>query len=190
MEEIVHEDKTFEKLSFTSQEIRNREFLRCTFKNCDFSSSNFNYNQFVDCEFAGCNISVLKLVGTTLSNVTFRDCKLLGVNFSDSEDFLFSVHFVGGVLDFATFANKKMPKTQFLGVSMKSVDFTRANLQGSMFDNTNLEGAVFSKTNLKDADLFTAFGYTIDPEANTITKARFSLYGVVGLLSKYGIRID
>lgn len=78
MEEIIHEDKTFEKLNFTSQEIRNREFLRCKFKSCDFSSSNFNHNQFIDCEFVACNMAMLKLVGTTLSNVTFRDCKPRG----------------------------------------------------------------------------------------------------------------
>ena len=190
MEEIVHEDKVFEKISFTAQEIRNREFLRCKFKSCDFSGSNFNYNQFVDCEFVNCNISLLKLVSTTLSNVIFRDCKLLGVNFSECEDFLFSVQFEGGVLDFASFANKKMPKTRFANVSLKGVDFTRANLQGSVFENTNLEDAVFSKTNLKEANMLTAFGYTIDPEANMIAKARFSLYGVAGLLNKYGISIE
>lgn len=190
MEEIIHEDKTFEKLNFTSQEIRNREFLRCKFKSCDFSSSNFNHNQFIDCEFVACNMAMLKLVGTTLSNVTFRDCKLLGVNFAESEDFLFSVHFVGGLLDFANFSSKKLPKTQFLNVSMKSVDFTRAKLQGSIFESCNLEGAVFNKTDLKDTDFYTAFGYIIDPELNNITKARFSLYGLAGLLTKYGIRID
>ena len=135
-------------------------------------------------------MAMLKLVGTTLSNVTFRDCKLLGVNFSESEDFLFSVHFVGGLLDFANFTSKKLPKTKFLNVSMKSVDFTRAKLQGSVFESCNLEGAVFNQTDLKDADFYTSFGYTIDPESNNVVKARFSLYGVVGLLSKYGIRID
>ncbi|SDB88197.1 pentapeptide repeat-containing protein [Williamwhitmania taraxaci] len=190
MEEIIHENKVFEKISFTAQEIRSREFLRCTFKGCDFSGSNFSYNHFSDCVFEYCNISLLKLVGTSLCNVVFRECKLLGVNFSDSEDFLFSVRFEGGVLDFSTFANKKMPKTHFLNVSMKSVDFTRANLQGSLFENTNLEEAVFSKTVLKDCNLLTAFNYTIDPESNPMAKARFSLYGVAGLLEKYRISIE
>jgi len=190
MEEIIHEDKVFEKISFTAQEIRNREFLRCRFKNCDFSGSNFSYNHFSDCEFEACNISLLKLVGTSLCNVIFRDCKLLGVNFSESEDFLFTVQFEGGVLDFATFANKKMPKTRFVNVSLKNVDFTRANLQGALFSNTNLEGAMFTKTVLKEANFLTAFNYTIDPESNPMAKARFSLYGVAGLLGKYGISIE
>jgi hypothetical protein len=32
--------------------------------------------------------------------------------------------------------------------------------------------------------------YCIDPESNKIKKARFSMYGLAGLLSKYNIVID
>lgn len=190
MQEIIHEDKTFDKISYSGQEIRNREFLRCTFTGCDFSDSNFSNNRFVDCSFSGCNLSLLKLVDTGLSNAFFHDCKLLGVNFNECRDFLFSVRFEGGVLDFASFAGKRMPKTCFLNISMKSMDFSRANLQGALFQNTNLEGTTFSKTNLKETDFLTAYGYTIDPEANAVAKALFSRNGVSGLLSKYGITIE
>jgi fluoroquinolone resistance protein len=43
---------------------------------------------------------------------------------------------------------------------------------------------------LEKADLRTAYNYSIDPSINKIKKAKFSLPGVVGLLSKYDIEIE
>ena len=83
-----------------------------------------------------------------------------------------------------------MTKTKFIDTSMKQVVFTNANLSQSVFDNTDLADAVFNGVELKEADFRTAYNYAIDPELNNIKKARFSLHGVVGLLAKYGIRIE
>ncbi len=41
MEEIIHIQKTFEKVIYIDKRINNREFEDCVFKNCDFSNSNF-----------------------------------------------------------------------------------------------------------------------------------------------------
>ena len=45
------------------------------------------------------------------------------------------------------------------------------------------------RTNLSGADFSTAFNFDIDPEANTIKKAKFSSYGLQGLLTKYNLQI-
>ena len=189
MEELLHEDKTFEKLIRPGQKINYREFENCTFKACDFSDGDFSNSRFTDCTFIGCNLAMLKLSHSTLNDVTFKECKLTGINFGACEDFLFTVRFEGCILDYATFQRKKMAKTKFINTSLKGVDFSGATLTGSQFSNTDLERAVFDRTILQEADFSTAYNFDIDPEQNTIKKAKFSQFGLQGLLTKYNLKV-
>ncbi len=190
MKNLIHTHKTFEKVSFIDKKVNNREFEDCVFKNCDFSNSDFSNTTFMDCEFIDCNLSMTQLAGTSLKTVIFKNCKLLGIQFQSCTDFLFSVGFEDCVLDYSTFANKKMPKTKFNSCSMKEVSFIGTNLTLSVFENCNLDHAVFNDTQLAGADFTTAFNYKIDPELNPMKKAQFSVQGIVGLLDKYDIKIN
>jgi len=189
MEEIIHIQKTFEKVVYIDKRINNREFEDCVFKNCDFSNSNFGSNTFLDCEFIDCNSSMTTLAGTSLKNVSFRNCKLLGIAFNECDDFLFQVHFEDCTLDYAVFSNKKMLKTKFINSSVREVTFIGTNLTSSVFDNCNLDGAIFNETQLAGVNFKTAYNYKIDPEFNPMRKAQFSTEGIVGLLDKYDIKI-
>lgn len=190
MEALIHEDKSFSNIKYSEKEKKKREFVNCSFMNCDFSNGVFPSNKFIDCVFTNCNMAMASLNNCQLNNVTFKDCKLLGVNFSECIDFLFFVKFDGCILDYCSFVRKKLLKTSFINSSMKSVDFSGCDLTKSIFLNTDLMNAVFDKTILKEVDFFTAFNYSIDPEMNTIKKAKFSLHGVTGLLNKYDIKIE
>jgi uncharacterized protein YjbI with pentapeptide repeats len=143
----------------------------------------------MDCEFIECNLSLTDLTGTSLKTVLFKDCKLLGIHFSMCTDFLFNVNFQDCVLDYTSFANKKMAKTKFNTCSMKEVNFVGTNLTNSVFKNCNLDNAVFNDTQLAGVDFTTAYNYKIDPEFNPMKKAKFSTQGIVGLLDKYDIKI-
>ncbi|WP_299703787.1 pentapeptide repeat-containing protein [uncultured Pontibacter sp.] len=190
MEEQLHQDKTFEKIIYPNKAIKGREFEDCVFKNCDFSNGDFSHNRFTDCEFVGCNLAMLKLLGSTLNNVTFKESKLTGINFSECEEFLFTVRFETCLMDYTSFLRRKMPKTHFIDSSLKNAVFEHANLTKARFDNTDLAGAAFERTILNEADLVTAFNYIIDPELNNIKKARFSQSGLAGLLTRYDIRVE
>ncbi|PVY41725.1 pentapeptide repeat-containing protein [Pontibacter virosus] len=190
MEEQLHQDKTFEKIIYPNKAIKGREFEDCIFKNCDFSNGDFSSNRFTDCEFIGCNLAMLKLRGATLNNVTFKECKLTGINFGESEEFLFTVGFVSCLMDYTSFLRRKMPKTHFIDCSLKNAVFEQATLTKAKFDNTDLAGSVFERTNLSEADLVTAYNYIIDPELNNIKKAKFSQNGLAGLLTRYDIRVE
>ncbi|WP_306352374.1 pentapeptide repeat-containing protein [Flavobacterium sp. '19STA2R22 D10 B1'] len=190
MEELLHENKTFTKIIYSEKQIKNREFEQCTFVDCDFSNSDFSFNRFSDCTFIGCNLAMLKLAKTSLCVVHFKQCKLLGVNFSECEDFLFEVSFNECVADYASFRWKKMAKTKFINTSLQGVFFDDANLSSALFDKVNLQGAVFNRTDLKEADFRTAEQYTIDPELNNVRKAKFSFPSVLGLLAKHNINVE
>lgn len=190
MENLIHVHKTFEKINYKDKKATNREFEDCIFKNCDFSNSDFSYSTFMDCEFIDCNLSLVQLTGTSLKTASFKNCKLLGIQFHNCADFLFSVTFQDCVLDYASFANKKMTKTKFDSCSMKEVTFIGTNLINSFFANCNLDHAIFNDTQLAGANFATAYNYKIDPEHNPMKKAVFSSQGILGLLDKYDIKIE
>lgn len=189
MELLIHEDKTFDKVVYAGQLISGWEFQSCEFKNCDFTNSAFVNNKFLECTFEGCNLSMMKLGKSTLSDARFRNCKILGVNFSECQDFLFTVTFDGCILDYSSFMAKKMPKTRFNKSTLKEVTFSLANLSGSVFEQCNLSETVFNRTDLSAVDFSTSYNFSIDPELNILKKAIFSAQGLPGLLDKYGIRI-
>ena len=189
MQAITHFNKTFEKIIYADKNTPNREFESCEFVNCDFSNTLFTSSFFTNCTFIDCNLAMTKFDNCQLDNITFKGCKLLGVNFSSCNDFLFSLNFDGCILDCCSFLRKKMPKTLFVNSSIRDADFTACDLTNSTFKNTDLTNSVFARTILKGANFLTAKNYNIDPENNTITKAKFSLQDVVGLLNKYNIEI-
>jgi fluoroquinolone resistance protein len=190
METSDHNGESYENKAFSGKEPANGYFEDCSFKNGDFSNAVLASTKFVDCTFSNCNLTMAKLNHCLLNNAVFRSCKLLGVNFSDCEDLPFVVHFDSCVLDYCSFAGKKMSRATFSNSSMKNVDFAGSDLTKAVFSNTDLTNAVFRRTVLKEADFVTAANYSIDPEVNTMRKAKFSLQGVPGLLTKYDITIE
>lgn len=190
MENLIHIQKTFDKVVFIDKKVNNREFEDCIFKNCDFSNSDFSMNTFLDCEFIDCNLSMTNLSGTSLKTVNFINCKLLGIHFNTCMDFLFHVRFQDCILDYSIFNNKKMPKTTFNNCSVREVSFIGTNLSNSVFEKCNLDGAIFNDTQLKEVNFLTAYNYKIDPEFNPMKKAKFSVQGIPGLLDKYDIKIQ
>ncbi|HAH36546.1 MAG TPA: hypothetical protein DCL81_08480, partial [Algoriphagus sp.] len=64
-------------------------------------------------------------------------------------------------------------------------NLTEVNFQGS-----DLSGTVFDQTVLEKVDFRNTQNLRLDPEINKIKGARFDLYGLPGLLEKYGIIID
>ncbi|HEV7231786.1 MAG TPA: pentapeptide repeat-containing protein [Bacteroidia bacterium] len=186
----LHEDKIFEKINYTLEGLTNSEFENCTFKQCDFTNCDLSGNRFCDCTFINCNLALVKLTGTGLRSVAFKECKVLGLNFSHCDTFLFAVHFENSIVDYSSFMGRKMLKTNFIQSSLKEVNFSNCQLQGSVFHQTDLRGALFHQSILKQADFRTAFNFIIDPALNDVKKAKFSLHGLAGLLASYDIVIE
>ena len=184
------EDETFTRSTPAQIIGRNRTYEHCTFISCDLAGANLNGIVFIDCLFDGCNLALCDTSDTGLQNVRFKHCKLSGVNFDKSRDFLYETHFENCKLDNAIFYKKKCKKATFNDCSMIETDLTEADLTEATFKNCNLSRAFFSRTTLKGADLRSSFNFSIDPNDNMIKKARFSMYGLAGLLTKFDIKIE
>jgi len=183
-------DKTYKNKDYTKSFLAKGEYDSCTFSNCNFSDSDLSLITFLDCEFYDCNLSNATLNGVSLNEVQFTGCKLLGLIFSNCNDFLFAVNFKNCQLNLASFYQLKMINKVFKDCSLQEVDFTQTNLSKTLFDNCDLSRAIFKQANLEKTDFRTSFNFSIDPELNKMYKAKFSKEHLEGLLGKYGLEVE
>ena len=183
-------DTTFESASFRANPFAVGVYETCRFTGCDFSDRAVSGCTFIDCEFTACNLSMVPMNTTVFRDAVFTDCKMLGLHFENCDRFGLSLHFDRCLLDHSSFYRVVLKKTVFRATRLVEVDFGGSDLSGALFDDCDLSGATFGGTNLEKADLRTSSGYTIDPETNSIKKAKFSLAGIPGLLRKYNIDIE
>lgn len=190
MDYKFEENSIFKNITAADIEGSERTFEDCRFINCDFSYANFSHITFINCEMDTCNLSLIKLTETGLQGVEFKDCKITGVNFGESSSFSLEVSFKKCVLDYTVWHKKKLKGTTFNDCSFEEADFSEADLTNAIFEKCNLNRAVFSRTILRGADMRSAYNFNIDPENNTINKAKFSADALNGLLIKYNLVID
>ncbi|MDP4292010.1 MAG: pentapeptide repeat-containing protein [Bacteroidota bacterium] len=190
MKTALHENKTFDNIDWSEKEVSKNEFLKCIFKDCNFSNGLLLNNEFADCQFVDCNLSMIKLDATALRNVSFKNCKLIGVDFSNCKDFLFCVSFENCILDYVYFFKKKLRDTIFKRCSIREANFADTDLTNAVFADCDLSMTQFEKSNLNGADFTSAYNYTIDPELNRMKNAKFSVNGLAGLLCKYEIIVE
>jgi uncharacterized protein YjbI with pentapeptide repeats len=186
MKEIYITDKTFERCG----DLAKGEYENCTFDNCDFSESDFSEYKFIDCAFKECNLSLMKINRTSFQNANFIHCKMLGLRFDTCNEFGLSISFESCQLNHSSFYKTKIKKIFFKNSHLQEADFTETDFTDSVFDNCDMERATFDQTLLEKVDFRTSINYSIDPELNRIKKAKFSIFGVVGLLDKYDIEIE
>jgi len=179
MEEEFIAEKTFERKDFSKNGLEKGEYELCTFLNCNFSNTDLSNILFTDCKFYDCNLSGATIFQTGFQNIFFKDCKLLGLHFDKSNDFGFSIQVDHCQLNHSSFYKRKLSKTRFKKSKLEAVDFTACDLS-----------FVFNTTNLQNADFRNSYNFTIDPENNRIKGAKFTLETVVGLLTKYNIKIE
>lgn len=190
MQTIYAEHKTFEKIDFTKNALEKGEYDHCTFLNCDFSGSDLTESKFSGGEFIGCNLSLVKLHQTAFRAIHFKECKMLGLQFENCNQFGLSFTFIDCNLSHSSFYQSKIKKTTCENCILQTVDFTESDLSSSNFDNCDFTNAIFQNTIIEKADFRTSINYSIHPEINQIKKAKFSLSGISGLLEHYDIVIE
>jgi uncharacterized protein YjbI with pentapeptide repeats len=187
---ILHEQKSFEDIDYSEKKLTDTEFYKCKFHNCNFTKSDFSDIDFIDCNFTKCNFTLTILKNSGLKDIHFNECKIMGIDFSICNNFLFTLHFNECHLDNSTFHSKKLKKTNFINCTLKEVDFSEVDLTSSVFQNCDLSNSTFNQTILDKVDFRTAVNYVIEPDRNRIKKAKFSLTGLPGLLAKYDIIVE
>ncbi|WP_195209351.1 MULTISPECIES: pentapeptide repeat-containing protein [Bacteroides] len=182
------ENQTIEKADFTIDKLE-PNYYECTFDKCNFSGQSIGKVIFERCTFKECNLSLVKASNTSWLDVLFTDCKMTGINFTLSNRFGLSVEFRNCLLSYALFTEMKLKGTRFTRCDLQNADFMETQLPEAKFTECDLCYASFHHTNLEKADFSTARNYTLNPAANRLKKARFSRYGLEGLLTGLGIEV-
>lgn len=184
------EERTFEFPISEPHQLNPGTYESCRFINSNFTAIDLSEIRFVECSFEACILDRVHLSNTTLNDVQFKDCKMMGIDFTNCQKVTFSVRFENCILNFSDFSTRKMQQTCFKECNLTEVDFTETDLTESSFEKCDLTNSKFDRTILVKADLSTAFNFSIDPETNTLKKAKFSSFNISGLLNKYHIVID
>ncbi len=187
MPDIIIESEIYKNVDYVATPLPVAEYDNCTFINCNFAEGDLSKTSFLECKFEHCNLSNVSLKQTAFKEVEFEHCKMVGVDFSNCNDFLLEMNFEACQLDLTSFYLLTLKGIRFLQCSLREADFTNTNFTDAVFEQRDLQRAIFDRTTLENADLSTAQNYTIDPDNNQIQKAKFSLSGLPGLLQKYRI---
>jgi uncharacterized protein YjbI with pentapeptide repeats len=165
------------------------EFERCVFAGANLQSADLTDCRFVECRFEGSNLSVARVPGCVLQDVTFRDTKLVGIDWSVVARFSV-VAFERCVLDQCAFVKMDLHKCVLRGSRLREAVFDGTDLSEADLRDTDLAGARFNGTKLVKADLRGARNYVIHPVANQVTGLRASMPDAVGLVAGLGVEIE
>jgi fluoroquinolone resistance protein len=182
-------DRQFKGESYLEHPLAKGEYEGCTFSACAFSGSDLSGIVFADCVFENCDLSMAKLRGTVFRDVVFKDCKMLGLRFDQCNTFLIAFRFEKCILNFGVFTGLRLKQTIFNECKLEDADFTQADLTKASFNHCDLSRALFDGSDLSQADFRTAYNFGIDPENNTMTRAKFLSSNLEGLLLKHKLDI-
>lgn len=182
------ENKTIEKVDFTQSPLE-EHYYQCEFRKCNFAEKKIGKIIFEECTFYECNLSLVKVNNTSWQEVTFKDCKMTGMDFTTGNKFSLLITFDNSVLSYALFNGMNLKNTRFTNCNLQNADFTESDLTNASFSGCDLSSASFYRSNLEKADFSTARNYSISPLNNHLKKAKFSRYGLEGLLTGIGIEI-
>jgi fluoroquinolone resistance protein len=188
-----YQSEHFKNIECDDAKVNASEFVECLFEKCDFSEVVFDRCKFVDCEFIQCNLSNAKLCFSKFSEVCFRDCKIIGVDWTQVAwpRFAFGspIKFFQSVLNDCSFYGLNLHELALEECKAHNVDFREGDFSNANFTYTDLTGSLFINTNLSSADFSTATHYDIDVLRNVIKKAKFSRFDAMRLLEGLDIEI-
>ena len=187
--DLLMEDQEWEDLNWKADAPLAGCYDGCKFFRCDLSMAKMTGYHFTDCQFIDCDLSNADLRGVVLNDCVFTGCKLTGLHFEDCHTIPFGVRFKGCILTLASFGKMMLRKTVFQDCRLTETDFSGADLREAVFSGCDLDRAIFSGCNLEKADFRKVINCTIDPAQNRMRKAKFTLDGLPGLLSSYGLEI-
>lgn len=92
-------------------------------------------------------------------------------------------------MQYCNFSDLNMKNTSFKESKLKNNHFTNTILKGADFNRVDLSGTIFHDCDLSSADFSSSTEYDIDPRANKIKKAKFSLPEAIRLVQAFDITI-
>lgn len=188
--EPYHTGLTCDQIEFAEFDMDEHTFDACIFNACTFTNADLSECTFQDCRFNNCRFLMCKMEATVWDSAIFTACRLTGMNFAEASGFGFYQEYEDCLLDSCVFYNNTLKNMYFKKSMIRGSSFENCPMQGIAFVDTEFQDTGFLGCNLETADFRTAMGYSIDPKANKLKKARFSLPAASSFLRYLGITIE
>lgn len=183
----------FDNLDVTGESFTEITFENCTFQQCNFSDAQFYKCKLVDCVFSASNLSNIKVDYSKFFDVSFKESKLVGVDWTKADwprfNFTAPISFSDCIINDSSFFGLGLSELKLEHCKAHDVDFRNGNFTKSKFLHTDFTNSLFMKTNLREADFSEAENYDIDIFNNEIKLARFSRHEAVRLLNGLDIEL-
>ena len=115
---------------------------------------------------------------------------MLGIQFDRSNQLLFSATFENCQLNDCTFYEMRLRQTEFANSNLEGADFSAADMKDVKITGCDLFNTSFDRANLEGVDFRMSVRLQIDPELTRLMKAKLSIAQLLGLLSKYNLKIE
>lgn len=189
LDQTEYSRERFVEVDWSGQAFIGIEFEACVFRRAILAKASFSKCRFLDCKFENCDMGLIKVVNTRFRDTSFKECKLIGVNWSPVNAAV-GLSFENCLLNYSIFSGLDLRRMELVRSSAREVDFSECNLEEAVLTGTDFLGARFANTNLSKSDLRGATNYQVDPSSNKVKKAKFSLPEAVSLLRGLDIAIE
>jgi fluoroquinolone resistance protein len=192
------ENCEFRDCRFEDATIRDSFFESCRFAKCQFRQSRFKKTRFATAEegtactwsfcdlaetsFEECNLSLNKITRSDAYLTSFSQCVAMGLQFeAEVHKWVSKRLVIGGVkfrdcrLQYATFQERDISRSEFIACDLRDVSFRRSNLSDCSLMGSALSNADFA-------------GATLD--GATIAHANFDSFDLTELLSYAGLIVS
>ena len=182
-------DQTYTNHQFTVDDLIEADFESCTFINCIFTGKDLTAARFEDCDFNQCDLSNVKITRCGFRNIQFYECKLIGLHFDQVNRIGFEVAFRKCKLNHSSFFELDLKNSSFDHCDLNGVDFVSSDLSNCLLTNCDFTEALFDQTKLVGADLSGSINIRLNPDINSIDKARLPREEALFLLDKYNLEL-
>jgi fluoroquinolone resistance protein len=188
--------EVFRKLNYRGEKFKQKEFNSCSFIKCVFDEAVFEHCTFRSCTFKDCEMNLVRVPGSTFTENSFENSRLVGVNWTESSlahskiTFGKPASFSGCALNHSIFMWLTLKDIFMVKCTAHDVDFSEANLANARCTGTDFANSRFWHTDLSGADFRGATNYTIAANLNTLKKTKFSLPEAMALLYSLDILLE
>lgn len=186
-------EETFKGLTLSEKQFIGVEFEECEFLDCDFSGSRFRSCKFTNCDFTRCNLSLTDFANSQLFGMTFKDCKMVGIDWTKidwPQYYLdFELKFTRCLLNDSSFYGLNLNALHMDECKLHDVDFREGNFVESKMIQCEFDRSLFMRTNLQRVDFTDSSGCAMNVLNNQLSGATFSRYEALNLLESLGITL-
>lgn len=183
-----YQDQVFEGIKLERESLCGRKYYDCTFKRCSFVNVDFSQCSFESCQFISSSVVASKMDNARFLDVSFKDCKMVGIIFSVLSDFAVSFSLEQTVLLSCTFSDMRIAKTRFESCQINDCLFANCDLRQSNFSASSFQSGQITNCDLRECNFLGAEGFMINPGENKMRNALFGVDNAIELLRCYGLK--